>query len=162
MQPTNIPNVEAFLNICANTTEILGVRNGAMFIVASLLLVFLKEWKASRNWFLLGFGTLILGLGTPNILNWMIPKPDPAAGESGLILIPVVVGAVMALVALVVSLGVLYVPVYIAKRRGKERLDWIIGLSGFSIIIALLWSISLFLAYKPVKALSDQEKSSSG
>src|ERR1700676_5102087 len=100
-----------------------------MFLIAAALIAYLKQWKLSRNYFLIGLGTLIFGLSLPVALTWLIAQ-NHSTDADYLIGFLAILTVVLSLVSAVVSLGLLYLPVHIAKNRQKP-LGWIIGLSAF-------------------------------
>jgi len=150
MNPTHLSNIEAILNICANLTEIVGVRYGVGFIVAAALIAFIKKWRVARNYLLIAIGSLMCGFAMPGAMNWAVATIRDAQAQDLLLLLAVLCG-VIALAVLVVGIGLLYLPVHIAKKRQKKRIGWIIGLSALSILFGILWSIALFLAHRDDK-----------
>ncbi len=160
MNSTNVPNLEALFNICANGLEIVGIRYGIVFIITAVLIAFLKQWKVARNYLLLGVGTTICGLAAPGFLNWIAASIHDANAEY--LYGPFAILCVIFTFGVaIVSLGLLYLPVHIARKHQKQKLGWIIGLTAFSLLIPFLWSIAVFLAYKPDKAVANNSEANS-
>ncbi len=154
--PNDLKNIENLLNICANLDEILGIRYAMLLVLGALFLLKLKMWKTAGIYFALGIASILFGLATPGVINWLV---DSAKDANVLPTASVVIAVVMSITSLAMLLAgfwLLYLPVKIAKANGKENLSKIIGLSAFSIIIPFLWPFAIYFAYKPHKPVELQ------
>lgn len=142
-----LANIEAIANICANGTEIVCIKYGAGFILAGILILFIRKWGFAFECMVRGILVVVAGLATPGIVNLIMTSLVDAHLQSLLW----VFGAACATLAFAVAIAffaMLWYPGYMARKRGKENINAIIALSAFSILIPFLWSIALFLAYK--------------
>ncbi len=160
MDSANSQNIETLFNICANLTEIVGIRYGIVFIITAVLIAFLKQWKVARNYLLLGIATTFCALAAPGFLNWLVACVRDAHADYLLLPLTILI-AIFTLAIIIIALALLYLPLYIAKKHQKLKRGWIIGLSIFSILIPFLWSIAVFLAYKPDKPRTDNGQTNS-
>jgi hypothetical protein len=141
-------------NIFANFTEMVCVRCGAEFLVAAVLITFLKEGKAALKFAGAGLAFLLFGLATPGMWNsliWLLSGSSGLSSSTAGVL--AFICGLVSLLSGAAALGLLYLPVYIAKRRGKPNFNWIIGLSAAGLLFPFVWAIAIFLAYKKGKAV---------
>lgn len=142
----NLANIESLLNICANLNELAAIRIGASLFFAAVLVAFMRKGILVLKYGGSALLAFIIGLASPGIISLCMCLLRDAKNEPALMALSIAC-AMVAIVLIMVAFALLYLPVYIGKKRGRN-LSWIIGLSAFSILFPPLWAVSVFLAHK--------------
>lgn len=145
MEPSQMSNFEALCNICANLSEIVGIKSGAAFLIAGFLLVWTVKKNIAVKLIIGGFVTLALGLAIPGIVNATYGNFAPGKLPE---IIGVVIYGLMALVALVFGLATFFVPAVVCNRRGVKFTNLMAILSWLGIFIPLTLAVAMYLAFK--------------
>src|SRR5579871_126307 len=122
MNSHNLANLEALINIIANSIEIFAIVNGFELILGGLSLLFIAKWSASAKLILFGFVIILCGLAVPGFINWCIAgsihSPDLGTVQTIGLLLIVILGPLM-LLALLVGIG--FFPTIVAFKRKKRN-----------------------------------------
>ena len=133
-------NLEALINIIANSFEILAFTAGGEFLWGAIAAVLRKRGSIAKLFFSLTIIYPILGLATPGVINWI----TVSCGESYL-------WFVLAAVAAVGILGVLllifwtFLPSFIAFRDSHPKRNWVL-LGNFFAWLPFCWPILIYVA----------------
>jgi hypothetical protein len=148
MSPNELANYQAVLNIAANLTEIIGLRYALAFVCAGILLAFGKPRLLAIKFIAIALVVGLVGLAAPGAINYVVAVMIESPAKN---LIPVFTAlcGFEALAVITIGLALFAYPIRVARSQGKPPSKWIFWLSIGSIIFAPLWSVSLFLAYRP-------------
>jgi hypothetical protein len=136
MEGSNLANIEALCNICANAAEILAISSGGWLLFLWWVPHACGLYGYRLKIFLLGAGMIILGLATPAIVGALMGGKT----ETGVVL-GLIAGIILLLVSIALSLIGFFLPTYFAVRvRKKRRKVWIIVLNVLG-IIPMLWLV---------------------
>lgn len=135
----NLANLEALLNIMANSLEIYGIASTGSFFAGAIIMFIMK-----KPWF--GVVMLILcpvsvtfGLAAPGVINWLVASLRDANMEDQFYLafIPV-------LFALLAAVVIGFIPSMIAFKRKHEHRWPIFGATFVSWLVPFGWPALLF------------------
>src|SRR5579884_3162902 len=121
---TGLQNIDAMLNIILGIIEADALGYGVNLVIASALISSLHEGKVASKYFIFGLGLFVLGITAPGFITWLLSLVPIDVQQADRLLI-----AVVSLIAIPSGLGLLYLPVHIAKKRSKKQLKWIYGLT---------------------------------
>ena len=131
----NLANLEAVLNIIANTTEIWGISSVGNFFFAAIGAFVLKRMKLGGIMIALCPVLLTYGLAAPGIINWIAVSARDAQFEAA----TGVLAVVSALVLVVLLMGVGFTPALIAAKRDHPHKWVIFGMTFISWLIPFGW-----------------------
>lgn len=147
-------NLEALANIFSNLLDIISMVVAGEALVLCVVLLFLRKWKPAGISILVGIILAVFSCFmddiSPLIRGFAQISSD---GEGYTKAIPLCIGVVLLLVAL---LGSLLLPVVIGKIR-KKKLFPIIGLFLLNFLIPVLYPFALWLALKDEKPASQAD-----
>lgn len=141
----NLANLEALLNIVANSVEIMGIASVGSFFVGAIIAFVRHRPILGAMLLVLCPVSLIGGLGTPGVINWLVASARDAnlfdqPEQAMLMAIPIII------VVLAVLLGIGFIPAIIAFRANHEH-KWIIFFMTFiGWIVPFGWPALLFWA----------------
>lgn len=145
MEPSQMSNFEAACNICANLSEIVGIKSGAAILVAGFILVWSTKKSIAVKLIICGFVVLAVGLAIPGIVNATYGNFGPGG-------LPEVVGLIiyglMTAVGTVIGIATLFVPAIVCNRRGVKFTNMMAILSWIGLFIPVTLSVAMAMAFK--------------
>lgn len=140
----NLANLEALLNIFANSLEIWGITGSGSFFFGSIVAFVRKHWIVGG---LLLFFTpfmLVGGLATPGVINWII---ESARDSSNMDTVAPLMALAVAVVWFICVFGVGFFPAIYAMIHKHSHKLWIFLTTFVAWIVPLGWPALLFWAY---------------
>jgi hypothetical protein len=134
-------------------TYALGVNLGLQCGIAGLLLAFSRKWKIAARYALIGLASGGIGLAMPSIFDWLMDfiHDDPN------LLYWALASMAISLIEGIFRIWLFVLPNQIARKQGKKGGALLIAaLSVGSIAVFPLWSIAVFLAYRPDRTADKQ------
>lgn len=145
MEPSQMSNYEAVCNICANLSEIVGIKSGAAILIAGFILMWSTQKSIAIKLIIGGFVVLAVGLAMPGIVN----ATYGSFGPGGL---PEVVGmaiyGLMTTVGTVFCIATFFMPAVVCNRRGVKFTNMMAILSWLGIFIPLTLAVAIAMAFK--------------
>lgn len=146
MEPTQMSNFETVCNMCANLCELIGIKSGAAFLIAGILLLFTPKKKDAFKLIIGGFIVLAAGLAAPGLVNWTYPAFAPGG------MLPEIVGTAIfgttLLLVGVFGIATFFVPAVICRHRGAKFTTMMAVLSWIGIAVPLTLAVAIYLALK--------------
>lgn len=138
----SLANMEALLNIVANGIEIWGIGSVGNFFAGAIICFVLKRPVFGAICVILCPVSLVFGLGTPGMINWLVASARDANLFEGpnatSFLIPII------LLPVVVVLAIGFIPAVIAFRRNHQHRFAILGTTLVAWMVPFGWPALLF------------------
>lgn len=151
---------EAYLLNCSEVSGLVGQKNGICFVLAAALIAFLRQWPDVRTYLLIGTSFSLLAFCGPRLADWILSATQAAGATHNYL--PETVLAFFCLISMaIVGLVPVFLPVYIARKRGKTRRNVLLIalLTVLSLLLFPLWSVALFVAHRDDKVKAPDDHS---
>lgn len=152
MESSQMSNFEALCNICANLSEIVGIKSGVAFLFAGFLLVWTTQKRIAFKLIIAGFVVLVVGLSVPGIVNGTYRNFAPGGLPE---MVGVVIYGLMAIIGLVFGIATFFVPAVVCNRRGVKFTNMMAICSWVGIFLPPALSFAMFLAFKADTGLTN-------
>ena len=140
----NLANLEALLNIIANSVEIMGIANVGSFFIGAIIAFVCKRPILGAILLVLCPVSITVGLATPGVINWVVASARDAqvldSTTSFMIAIPLVLSLALAAIAI----G--FIPAILAFRSRHQYRWAIFGATFVSWLVPFGWPALLFWA----------------
>jgi len=146
--------VEAALNIFANSGEICGVAVGMLFLLGAISILLLKKWAIAAKLAGAGLSMILGGIALVWFVNLLVfvlfHELHVATADAE----PWLIGLGYGGFALVVAFGLIsfFFPTIVAARKSKQNRKLILLLNILIGAIPLGWNVVLFMAFNDDKS----------
>jgi len=138
-----LSNLEALLNITANSVEILSFASQPAFFLGAIAIFIRKQWRFGFALLGCAFTLAVVGLATPGVFNWFIASGrDADALELG-----VGACAIFAFFWAIYFYSLLFIPSMLALRSGYPRKKLILACN-FLVFLPFVYPLLLWYVLK--------------
>lgn len=151
-----LSNLEALLNITANSVEILSFASQPAFFLGAIAIFIRKQWRFGFALLGCAFTLAVVGLATPGVFNWFIASGrDADALELG-----VGACAIFAFFWAIYFYSLLFIPSMLALRSGYPRKKLILACN-FLVFLPFVYPLLFWYVLKD-EGKSDNKRAGSG